>query len=125
MTELAKLYNAFFNTILPAYVENEVPKDTALPYITYTVGRNAYGVDGLQSVRVWTNSTSFSALWGCVDQIEKLIPESGGILELEDKTGGIFLHRGTPFIQYVAVPDAQYDNLKVAHINLVARTYVL
>lgn len=122
MTDLAKLYYSFWNGIIKAYVEYAVPDDAVLPYITYTLGRTDYLTDGLQQVRIWTRSKSFAPLMGYCDQVEELIPQCGLSITLPDNKGGIFISRGTPFIQHMPMDD---KDLKVAYINVIVRSYIL
>lgn len=121
MTNVAKAYNSFWSSILPAYVEHTVPEDTPLPYITYNLQYTAFAIEGLHQVRIWTRSKSFKSLSEYCDKVHKLIPESGTTIYLPDNKGCIYLYRGAPFIQNLP---AETVDIKSAYINITAKTFI-
>ncbi|MEG2229941.1 MAG: hypothetical protein RRY22_04115 [Bacilli bacterium] len=113
MEEIAKALFKYWNSFtIPAYVENNVPEEARLPYITYTLGKNDYLSSGLMQVRVWYKTQSFKPINAKVDEILAGI-DNGVILHL--KTGYINIYKGTPEVQFQPSDD---QSIKIAYINL-------
>lgn len=128
MTELAKLYYQFWSTIpdgnggyLPAYVENSVPVEAQLPYVTYTLIETDYAVNTMHQARIWAQGTDFDALVRFCEEVHKKIPTSGVALELGDNQGVLAMFRGSPFIQNQPTDEI---NLKVAYINVEIKGFI-
>lgn len=118
MTGMAKaLYSFYAGFGLPAYPEEGVPSDAALPYITYTVIQPEWSQNAVHQARVWYKSESYVALNAKVDEIIRAIG-SGLLLPAGD--GYVCLRPGTPLVQYQPIEDPL---LKIAYINLQLNAY--
>jgi len=107
------LYNFFSGFGLSAYVEDSVPDEAALPYITYQLIEPDWDDGGAFYARVWYRSTSYAAINAKVDEIRAAIGEG---ISLPTPGGAVYLSKGTPFVQYM--PMEGDNTLKVAYLNI-------
>jgi len=115
VTNVAKaLYRFFSGFGLPAFVENNVPEEATLPYITYQMVVPDWRDTAVMYARVWYRSTSFSAINAKVDQISAAIGEG---VSIPTSGGAVYLNKGSPFAQYM--PMEGDDTLKVVYLNLI------
>lgn len=120
MREVARALNYFWNTFLPAYVEDNVPTEAELPYITYTVAEPDWGDVASIQARVWYKDTSFTGINTKIAEIKEAIGEGKS---LQTDTGFITINRDSNFAQYQPYDDAGKSNVKVAYLNLVLHSF--
>lgn len=114
MTIIAEaLYNFWSSFGLPAFVENAVPDDQELPYITYRLAfpewRSQMSIYGT----VWVRSTSYAPLANIVNTIDMKLGEG---LQLETERGVIFLYKDINFAQIQPQDDL---SVKAAYLSLI------
>lgn len=118
MTNTARaLYDFFSGFGLPAYVENTVPDDAALPYITYEL----LEPDSLDRApfhaRIWYRSTSYAGVSSKADEIRAAIdrgystPIDGGVL---------WIWRDDNFLQFQPSDEPE---LKLAYLSMILAAY--
>lgn len=113
MTEAATALYTFFSSFgLPAYEENSVPDDVALPYITYQVAIPDWRDSSSISASVWYMGNGYSEVNSKVDEISDKI---GDGYRQEAGNGCIWLNKETPFAQVVPTGN---DNVKVVTLNI-------
>lgn len=113
----AALYTFFSSFGLPAYVENTVPDDAALPYITYELREPAPGERSSLTARVWYMDTSFQAITQKVDEIKAAI---GTGASLPVASGAVWIWPDDRFCQFQP-PDE--PKLKIAYLMLIIGAY--
>ena len=117
MKEIATALCGYFNSFgIPGYVENSVPTDEELPYITYNLQQHEWNTGGTMQVRVWYSGTSFAPLFTMTDLITNDIGNGKTISAGE---GFIMLNKGSPLVQ---LQPSDEINLKIAYINLEIQT---
>jgi hypothetical protein len=119
MTDTATaLYNFWSSFGLPAYIEEHVPDDAQLPYITYTIVKPEWKENASTQGRVWYMSNSFVPLNAKVDEISELIGDGHSI---KTPHGMIVLYKDVNFVQIQPFPED--TNMRVAYLNLVLNSY--
>ena len=119
MTATAKALNAFFSSFgLPAWPEEAVPEDSALPYITYTVTEPDWRMAAILTARVWHRGAGFEALHAKVGEILRRIGEG---VKVPAGSGWICIRPGSPLAQRMPMPGD--PDLKVVYINLQLNSY--
>ena len=113
----AALYRFFSGFVIPAYAENNVPDNAALPYITYEVREPEPGERSSLTARVWYMDTGFAAITEKVDEIKAALM-GGASLPVEG--GAVWLWMDTPFCQFQP-PDE--PKLKIAYLLLIIGAY--
>jgi len=108
------LYQFFSGFGLEAFVENNVPEEAQLPYITYQLTEPDWDDSQAMYARVWYRSTSFLAINAKVDEIRAAIGEGASI---PTAGGAVYLSKGSPFAQYM--PMEGDDTLKVVYLNII------
>lgn len=112
MTEIAQALYRFWSSFnLPAYVEDNVPVEAELPYITYTLADSGWRNASTHQARVWYRSTSYVEVAGKVDEILHSIGEG---LVLHTSDGGVVIRPGDPLAQFQPM---EGTDLKVAYLN--------
>lgn len=113
MSTARTLYEFFSSFGIPAYVENNVPDDAALPYITYELVEPDSLSQASFTARVWYMDESFAAITAKVDEIKQAIgwgrgfPVDGGV---------IWIWRDTNFCQFQP-PDE--PKIKIAYLSMI------
>lgn len=104
MTNVARaLYRFFSGFSLPAYVENSVPDDAELPYITYQLIDPDWRADGTSLyARIWYKDTSYNAVSAKVDEIKA---EVGEMASIPTEGGAIYIAPSTPYVQVMPMDD--------------------
>lgn len=111
------LYDFFTGFGIPAYVENNVPDDALLPYITYELAEPDPMEQASFTARVWYIDESFAAIISTVDAIKHAI---GNGYSIPVDGGVIWLWRDTNFCQFQP-PDE--PKLKIAYLSLIIGAY--
>lgn len=115
MTNVAiALYQFFSGFGLSAFVENNVPDEATLPYITYQLVAPDWRDSSTMYARIWYRSTSFAAINAKVDEISAAIGEG---VSIPTNGGAVYLGKGSPFAQYM--PMEGDNTLKVVYLNLI------
>lgn len=104
---------------LPAFQEDTVPKDTGLPYITYSQAVPEWNQKASMYVRVWDRSDSNEGIIRKADQITRAIGAEGIRLPLAEG-GYLAIWPESPLIQTQTDGDYRY-----AYINLSVNVYQL
>lgn len=100
---VAQVLQAFWSGFdLPAYDENTVPDEAALPYVTYEVSDDYFGEDRQLSASLWYHSTSWADITAKEQQIAEFIGRGGRMFAVDG--GAIWLKRGNPWAQRMAEP---------------------
>lgn len=125
MTEVMKaLYSFFSGFSIPAYEENSVPDDAALPYITYHVSVPDWNDTADISANIWYSGPYFTDVSAKADEIGKYIdngtlyPDPACLTDEQKKENAkpvLYIYKGTPFAQVVPTGD---DNVKVIYLNI-------
>lgn len=114
-TKEAALYSFWNSFDLPAYEENTVPDEAALPYITYQVVTDGRFQEVPLSVSVWYRSDSWVDINAKTREISEEI-QSG--VQIPCQSGHIWIKKGSPFAQNMG--DSSDDKIKRKLINIVA-----
>ena len=112
--------DSFWNSFgLPAYDENTVPDDAAIPRITYTVETDS--LDNVISLNasIWYRSKSWADISKKAEEIgeyiAKMIPPSIPI-----DNGRLYITKGSPFAQRMTDPD---DSIRRIYLNIEAEFF--
>ena len=118
MLNTAKTLKTFFSGFgLPAYIENNVPEETPLPYITYPLVEPEWDRQASFYCQVWWPKRDLTALLETAGEIvseigeSRIIPQNGGY---------IAIYPETPLIQILTDEDTDR-----AYINMMIRAYHL
>lgn len=120
MTEIARALNYFWNTFLPAYVEDNVPDEAEFPYITYTLAEPDWGEPASIQARLWYKDTSLVAINAKASDIKEAIGEGKSI---QTETGFIVINRDVNFAQPQPYDDIGKSNVKVIYLNMVLQSF--
>ena len=113
MTSIAKALYAFYSGFgLPAYPEDGVPSDAALPYITYTIVQPDFIDSAVHQARIWYQSDSYAGVNAKADEI---ISAVGRSLLLPAGDGSVCLRPGTPLAQ--PMPIEGKPEIKIVYLN--------
>lgn len=119
MYRTAAALKTFFSGFgLPAYAEDSVPDDVALPYITYSMSVPEWNQRASLHAQVWDRTTSNTGIIRVADQITAAIGENGINIPVEG--GYLIIWPESPLIQIMV--DGDYRS---AYINLSINTYQL
>ena len=113
----AALYGFFSGFGIPAYVEETVPDNAALPYLTYELKEPEPGGNTSLKARVWYEGTGFGPIVDKVGQIKQAIGQG---VSLPVQTGAIWLWPDTNFCQFQPTDEPK---LKVAYLSLILGGY--
>jgi hypothetical protein len=97
MTDGCKALLAWIKSVtgLPAYAE-PVSIVAELPYVSLSYQESGFGVDGNQSLTVWTRSdASYSEAYGIADLISQALGDQGAVAD----GGTLYIRKGSPFAQ--------------------------
>ena len=115
MINVARALHSFWNSFgISAYVEDNLPSDIQIPYITYTLNQPDWRDPSSIQARVWYKGTGYTALMTKVDEISNTIGE-GYSIKTDD--GSVILLKDTNFIQIQ--PFIEESKLRVAYLNLI------
>lgn len=97
MTGLKQVLYQFWSQFgVPAYLDDDVPQDAKLPYITYGVSLSDFNGSTVQTAFAWCDREKpYGNLWRTqmMDSIETAIPVGGLMLAVDD--GYIILMRNS------------------------------
>lgn len=111
MMKGAKALAEFFSGFdIPAYEENSVPDNAALPYITYQITVPDWRESASITACVWYSGTSFKEIFDKTDEISKYVGE-GRRIPVEG--GSLQIFKDTPFSQVVSTSK---DNVKCVYL---------
>lgn len=114
MTNTAQaLYQFFSGFGLQPYVEENVPKGTEPPYITYELKEPDWRAPTSLRARVWYRSSSYVDISAKVDQIKAAIDEG---ISIKTNGGKIVIEPDMNFVQYQPTDEV---TLKVAYLSMV------
>ena len=116
MTKAAAIYQFWNSFGLTAYEENTVPNDAALPYITYQLVTDSFGLEIQITASLWYRSESWTAINAKTEEISQTISRGGKIISCDG--GAIWLKRGQPFAQNMR--DESDDLIKRKYLNITA-----
>lgn len=120
MRELAKALYSFLSSFnIPAYVEDNLPEDASLPYITYTLSKPDWKDPTSIQVRVWYKSNSYLTLMQKVDEIAEAIEEGYSV---KTETGNVVIYKDMNFVQIQ--PFIEESKLRVAYLNLIVYAHM-
>ena len=114
MTPLQALHNFWSGFSIPAYDENTVPDDAALPYITYEASNDFFGPAIAQTASIWYRSKSWATITAKEQEIAEYIGRGGRMIACDG--GSIWIKRGQPWAQ--RLPDASDDTIRRIVLNL-------
>ena len=119
MTSIAKALYAFYSGFgLPAYPEDGVPSDAALPYITYTIVQPDFIDSAVHQARIWYQSDSYAGVNAKADEI---ISAVGRGLLLPSGDGAVCLRPGTPLAQHMPIEGK--PEIKIVYLNFQLSFY--
>ena len=119
MTSIAKALYAFYSGFgLPAYPEDGVPSDAALPYITYTIVQPDFIDSAVHQARIWYQSDSYAGVNAKADEIISAVG-SGMLLPAGD--GAVCLRPGTPLAQHMPIEGK--PEIKIVYLNFQLNAY--
>jgi hypothetical protein len=102
---------------LPAYAANSVPKNTAMPYITYEAAIDDFGSPVPLSANIYYRSL----LWSDISRKASEISAAIGDCYLSPIEGGyICIRKGSPFAQRMKDEE---DSIKRIYINIEVEYY--
>ena len=105
-------YNGFG---VSAYVENCVPKNAKMPYITYEVVTDSLSATATAlTCQIWYKSN----LWKDINaKVEEISQKLASGVKLKTDNGCIMLYRGKPFSNNMVDPDDTTIKCKVINIT--------
>ena len=119
MTSIAKALYAFYSGFgLPAYPEDGVPSDGALPYITYTIVQPDFIDSAVHQARIWYQSDSYAGVNAKADEI---IAAVGRGMMLPAGEGFVRLRPGTPLAQHMPIEGK--PEIKIVYLNFQLNFY--
>ena len=116
MTALQSLQAFWGGFGIPAYDENTVPDDAALPYITYEASKDFFGATLAQSASLWYHSASWADITAKEQEIANFIGRGGRQIAYED--GAIWIKRGQPWAQRMDEPSNRMVRRIVLNIEV-------
>lgn len=121
MTDVAIALNSFFNSFgIPAYVEENIPDDATLPYITYTLAMPSWGEQASIQSRIWYKDAKLTAINAKCAEIKQSVGEGKSI---RTDTGYVVLHQDVNFAQYQPYDDQGQSNVKVIYLNFILHAF--
>lgn len=125
LIDISTAFNAFYNGITKAFLDGFIPRQEndqippeSFPYLTYTIADLDHSQSFLQTVRIFTKSSSFKEVLRLSEKLEDIIV-NGTRLNLPNG-GYAHLSKGNPFVQIV--PD-ENPNIKSALVNVEVKIY--
>lgn len=117
MIKIAQTIHNFFSGFeIPAYLEENIPDNAELPYITYSFSVPEWEQQTSLQVRVWYEGNSVAPVFTKVDEILSAISYGG--ISIPFDTGCIIIYKDNPTIQLQPY-DSPNRDIKVAYLNLI------
>lgn len=114
MTNTAMILQEFWSSFgIPAYVEQTVPDEAQMPYITYRLAEPDWDSETTIYARIWYRSTSFVSIADKVDEISHKI-DSG--LTIPFDGGMMVIFKDPIFVQYIPNENGDF-NIKCAYLS--------
>ena len=114
ISNVAKMLNTFWNSFgIPAYVEEHIPDEADVPYITYTQSIPDWNATSSMQARVWYKGNSFTALNAKVEEISNAI---GHGYSMHDDRNLVVIHKDDNF--YNIQPFPEDSKIRVAYLNM-------
>lgn len=114
MTDVAvALYNFWNSFGIPAYVEDNVPDDAELPYITYELSQPDWKDPSSYTARVWYKGWSLVDISSKVDLIKNTI---GECVSIRTNSGSVVLYPDTKFSQFQPISS---DDVMVVYLSMI------
>ena len=101
---------------VPVWVEDSVPINAKFPYGVFTLNNEAFTMEGLLQVRIFTEERSVKPVVDLADKLSAAVGEGGALLR--NGNGYIWLYKGSPFAQLEPTLE---EGLKAVYINLLYR----
>jgi hypothetical protein len=121
MTEVAEALYSFFSSFeIPAYVEEIIPDDAQLPYITYRLVDPAWGEQVSLPARIWYKDTKLTSINAKSADIKQAIGQGKSI---KTKSGFVTIFADTNFAQYQPYDSEGQSNVKVVYLSLILEAY--
>lgn len=117
-TEYSKALYSYFNSIMPAFLEGNVPQGTQFPYLTYNLSYTPNYDDTLIQFSIWDKSTSLKTVASKLDLLSNDI-DSGKVVFTSN--GSIQLYKGSPFGEMLQDEEL---NIKRLYGVIQARIYL-
>lgn len=116
MSDIAKAFYQYFNTINQSYLEGVIPPEAKLPYMTYTLGYSSNFEDNLIQVKIYDIGTSIKKITEIAD---KLSNDIGTGKTIPVPNGSIWIKKGEPFQQFIKLEKemAIYINLETNYLG--------
>lgn len=116
MKAAAKALKTFVGSFgLPAYAVGSVPKDVALPYLTYPLTEPEWNQKTTFYIQGWYRTTSNSAL---VEKADQILQEIGTGITITTESGYLVIYPESPLVQMMT--DGDYRSF---YINLSVNVY--
>lgn len=107
MTNTARaLYEFFSGFDIPAYVQDTIPYDAHMPYITYELLEPEPLSYSLMHANVWYKDTSYNAVSAKCDEIKAAIGW-GTTIPTDNGFIALFRDKNTPFAQTMSDPNPE------------------
>ena len=100
---------------LPAYAVGSVPKDVALPYLTYPLVEPEWNQKATFYIQGWYRTTSNSAL---VEKADQILREIGTGITINTESGYLVIYPESPQVQLMV-----NDDYRSFYINLSINVY--
>jgi len=116
MIEVAQTIHSFFSSFqIPAYLEENIPDDATLPYITYSFSVPEWKEQTSLQVRVWYEGNTVVPVFTKVDEILNAV---GTGKSIPFNTGSVVIYKDNPTVQLQPYDSPDRD-IKVAYLNLI------
>ncbi len=98
VTEYSKVLYSFFNSIMPSFLQGNVPDNTQFPYLTYSFSYVSNLEETPIQIQIYSKSSSYRELNEKIDLIDNKIGD-GIIIPCND--GTLWIKKGDPFVQII------------------------
>lgn len=115
MTAEQAIHSFWSSFGIPAYDENSVPNEAALPYITYSLSYDSFDQSVAMAASIWYRSISWEEITSKSHEVLAAIGKGGTQLHLDN--GAIWINLGTPAYQRV---DSGNSDIRRIYININA-----
>jgi hypothetical protein len=99
-------------------IEFDEDEEQPNEYITYSSYVGSFATEFMQSITIYSKSTSWAKVMDIVDKLESAITEHG--VKVVEDWGIMTIHKGNPFAQDKPDEDSSYRS---AYVNLLIKIY--